>query len=213
MVPSRRRRCASRLATGLVTVALVVGPFATTGADPAVAASPARAQSVEPPFGASLSARMATLFHDIADDSASQGQRLFFPESAYVAMKVGRIPDPASDYVQRLVAFFRLDVAAYHSAIFAHGPVTFLGVNADAAYATWIRPGWCENSIGYWHVPGVRLVYRQGRQVRSVGVASLISWRGVWYVVHLGPNPRPLNVGTVDQPAAGRGVPGPAGGC
>jgi hypothetical protein len=49
--------------------------------------------------------------------------------------------------------------------------------------------------------------------VRSFGVASLISWRGLWYVVHLGPNPRPSDVGTVDQPAIGPGSPGPGGGC
>ena len=67
--------------------------------------------------------------------------------------------------------------------------------------------------IGYWHVPGVRLVFQRGHQVVSVAVASLISWRGVWYVVHLGPNPRPANVGTVDNYRVGPGTPGPAGGC
>ena len=58
-----------------------------------------------------------------------------------------------------------------------------------------------------------RLVYSVKHVVRSVAVASLISWHGVWYVVHLGPNPRPLNIGTVDAPSVGRGVAGPAGGC
>ena len=41
----------------------------------------------------------------------------------------------------------------------------------------------------------------------------MISWRGEWYVVHLGPNPRPTNTGTVDMPALGPGTPGSAGGC
>jgi hypothetical protein len=88
-----------------------------------------------------------------------------------------------------------------------------LAVNASAADAEWIAPGSCENLIGYWHLPGVRFVYRAGGVVKSFAVASLISWRGVWYVVHLGPNPRPVNVGTVDQPAVGPGLPGPGGGC
>ena len=83
----------------------------------------------------------------------------------------------------------------------------------NPAQAAWIAPGSCENSIGYWHLPGVRLVYSSQHVVRSVAVASLISWHGVWYVVHLGPNPRPVNVGTVDAPGLGRGVAGPAGGC
>jgi hypothetical protein len=56
------------------------------------------------------------------------------------------------------------------------------------------------------------VMHRAGTVV-SVAVASLISWRGVWYVVHLGPNPRPLNVGTVDDFRRGPGTPGPGGGC
>ena len=170
-------------------------------------------QSTKPAFGASLAARMATLWRDIALDSVPLGEKLFFPESAYVAMKTGRIPSPASDYVDRLIGFFRLDVAAYHAYLFAHGAVTFLGINVNPADALWIHAGWCENSVGYWHLPGVRLVYRQGHVVRSVAVASLISWQGVWYIVHLGPNPRPSNVGTIDAPSLGPGIAGPAGGC
>ena len=41
----------------------------------------------------------------------------------------------------------------------------------------------------------------------------MISWRGVWYVVHLGAVLRSAAVGEVYQPAAGRGVAGPPGGC
>jgi hypothetical protein len=170
-------------------------------------------RNVEPAVGRALTQRMAILFHDIAMDSPARAASLFFPENAYVAMKTHEIPWPASDYVNRLVAFYRLDLAAYHSYIFTHGPVTFVGLNVDASAAAWIAPGECENSIGYWHLPGPRLVYRVRHSVYSVAVASLISWRGVWYVVHLGPNPRLVNVGTVDEPAPGRGVPGPAGGC
>jgi len=164
-------------------------------------------------MGASLTSRMSTLFHDIALNSLLHGEKLFFPESAYVTMKTGQIPYPASDYVTRLIGFYRLDLTAYRSYLLSRGPATFLGINVNRADAAWIRPGWCESTIGYWHVPGVRLVYRQRGVVRSVAVASLISWHGVWYVVHLGPNPRPRNVGTVDLPSLGRGVAGPAGGC
>ena len=197
----------------LVVLAALRVPFVTAPAAAAATPRSPTAQSVEPPFGHSLDVRMSNLFEDIIHDSLPPANHLFFPESAYVAMKTGRIASPATDYRDRLVAFYRLDLLAYHDYILARGPATFLGVNAASRDAQWIRPGWCENSIGYWHVPGVRLVYRQRNVVRSVAVASLISWRGVWYVVHLGPNPRPRNVGTVDAPAPGRGVAGPAGGC
>jgi hypothetical protein len=71
----------------------------------------------------------------------------------------------------------------------------------------------CENAVGYWHLGGARLVYRQRGGLRSFGIASLISWRGRWYVVHLGAVLRSGTQGVVDTPAAGPGVPGPAGGC
>ena len=53
-------------------------------------------------------------------------------------------------------------------------------------YEIWVPPGACYNSIGYWHVPGARVVYERGGATRSFGIASLISWRGDWYLVHLG---------------------------
>ena len=198
-----------RAAFVLAAVTMLIAPTSP------VAAAPRHppAQTVEPPFGPDLTRRMAVLFHDIVGDSLASATRLFFPESAYVAMKTGRIAAPASDYQFRLIAFFRLDLAAYRTHVLASGPATFIGVNANPRDAQWIEPGWCENSIGYWYLPRVRLVYRNKGVIRSVAVASLISWHGVWYVVHLGPNPRPRNVGTVDLPALGRGVAGPAGGC
>lgn len=200
------------LAATLVTLSLVTLDC-TLNASASSAAPTHWAQNVEPSFGASLTSRMSTFFHDISLHSLAQAEKVFFPESAYISMKTGRIPSPAKDYVNRLIGFFGLDLAAYHTSLFTHGSSIFLGVNVNPADAAWIQPGWCENSIGYWHIPGVRLVYRQGKVVRSVAVASLISWQGVWYVVHLGPNPRPRYVGTVDAPALGRGIPGPAGGC
>jgi hypothetical protein len=206
-------RTTSRRRGGRLLASVAVSLLSLVAFVPTSWASTTPAQSVEPPFGAALTARMGSLFHDISLDSFASGEKLFFPEAAYVSMKTGRIPYPAADYADRLLAFFRLDLAAYHAAIFTHGPVTFLGVNANSADALWIHPGWCENSIGYWHEPNIRLVYRENHVVRSVAVASLISWHGSWYVVHLGPNPRPSNVGTVDAPSLGRGVAGPAGGC
>ena len=169
---------------------------------------------MEPPINASLQTALAPLWSAIVTGSPPVAQAVFFPQTAYLQMKMGQIPDPASDYAGRLIAFYDLDIAAYHQAL-GPGAATakLLGVNAAATDAAYIPAGDCENGIGYWHLPGVRFVYEVGGTEQSFAVASLISWRGAWYVVHLGPNPRPDNVGTVDQPADGAGTPGPAGGC
>jgi hypothetical protein len=169
--------------------------------------------NAEPSFGTALTTSMRELARAISLNQPALATTIFFPENAYLKMKTGVISYPATDFTGRLVAFYRLDIAAYHQALIRGSTTRFLRVNANARLAQWIAPGACENTIGYWHVPGVRLVWQQGHKVVSVAVASLISWRGVWYVVHLGPNPRPSNVGTVDDFENGPGVPGPGGGC
>ena len=196
-------------------VAIIMAVLIPAGVTRASAVAPGNLPQtrVEPSFGATLSTQMKKLWRAIESDSPSLGSTIFFPRGAYVRMKTGTIASPASDYRDRLVAFFNLDLAAYRRRVNADGPVTLVRVLAYASYARWIAPGACENRIGYWHVPGVRLVFRHAGSVQSVAVASLISWRGVWYVVHLGPNPRPVDVGTVDDFANGPGVPGPSGGC
>ena len=153
---------------------------------------------------------MTTLWRAISEDNRALAARVFFPEGPYLSMKTGVIPDPAADYRSRLVALYNLDVAKYHR--WTSG-ARLVRVNVDQGLATWIAPGACENRIGYWHLPGVRLVLARHHRLWSVGVFSLISWRGVYYVVHLGPNPRVANVGTLDDPRLGAGGPGPGGGC
>jgi hypothetical protein len=154
------------------------------------------------------------MFGAMQTDSHDQAMTVFFPESAYLQMKTGVLANPASDYQGRLIAFLDLDLSAYHQAL---GPnptsSTLETVNAAPSLAHWVSPGTCENKIGYWHLPNVRVVYSAQGQERSFAIASLISWRGLWYVVHLGPNPRSTNVGTVALPALGPGTPGPGGGC
>jgi len=187
-------------------------PATTTTVDPGLLPQ----TSDEPSFGAPLKATMDTLWGAIVADSPDQATSVFFPRTAYDKMKTGLLPNPDADYSSRLLAFFRLDIAAYHQLLTSTGDAsttTLVSVSAQPSYAAYIGPGHCENLIGYWHEPGVRIVYQQGSVVRSFAVDSLISWRGVWYVVHLGPNPRPSDVGTVDQPATGPGTPGPPGGC
>ena len=153
---------------------------------------------------------MSTLWRAIELNDPSLAQRVFFPRAAYLAVKGRAIANPAADYRDRLVALYDLDLATYHR--WAAGG-RLMRVEVNAAEATWIPPGYCENTLGYWHLPGVRLVVARDHRVVSVGVFSLISWRGVYYVVHLGPNPRVANVGTLDAPRLGAGSAVPGGGC
>jgi hypothetical protein len=193
-----------------VTTTATVPTTTTTTVDPGLL-PPA---SDEPAVGPELEGRMRILWQAIAGDRPDVALTLYFPRTAYQRMKTGLLRDPAADYANRLLAFYRLDLGAYHAVL---GPQAagagLLQVLVGPADAAWIAPGHCENLIGYWHLPGVRLVYQEGGLTRSFAVASLISWRGEWYVVHLGPNPHPQGVGSVDQPATGPGTPGPPGGC
>jgi hypothetical protein len=182
----------------------------TSTTDPGVLAQ----TTSEPSTGQPLTAQMTTLFHAIQTDSHPEAMSVFFPKSAYLQMKTGMLADPSSDYDSRLVGFYDLDLAAYNHQLGAAPTSTRLTqVLVNPSDAAWIAPGTCENKVGYWHLPGVRLVYLNGGTTYSFRVASLISWRDTWYVVHLGPNPRPSNVGTVDDPQTGPGTPGPPGGC
>lgn len=133
----------------------------------------------------------------------------FFPEKAYEQVKA--IADPNADWQDRLWYDFKLDVAALRPYVSPRAKL--LKVIFPTMYSVWVLPGECYNSIGYWHAPGTRVVYEQGGVTRSFGIASFISWRGVWYVVHLGALSRAAAVGVVDDPQTGPGTPGPPGGC
>jgi hypothetical protein len=152
---------------------------------------------------------MDDLWLAVTTGNPRSGLPAFFPEAAYEQVKA--IPDPAADWQHRLWYDFGLDVRAAHRLT---GPgARLVRVIMPTAYIVWVPPGACYNSVGYWHAPGARVVYRAHGQQRSFGIASLISWRGVWYVVHLGAVTRGAATGIVDAPAAGSGVPGPPGGC
>jgi hypothetical protein len=133
----------------------------------------------------------------------------FFPRAAYQKLKA--IYDATADWDDRLWYDFTLDVAAAHHMVGPDAHLVRVIVAGDDA--AWVYPGVCDNSIGYWHVSGARVVYREHGAERSIGIASLISWRGVWYVVHFGAVLRSAVTGIVDDPEPGPGLPGPAGGC
>jgi hypothetical protein len=133
----------------------------------------------------------------------------FFPEQAYRQIKA--IADPAADWQGRLWYDFTLDLAAAHKLI--KPGAALVKVVVPTQYAEWVGVGACSNSLGYWYVPGSRVVYRQDGAAKSFGIASFISWRGDWYLIHLGAEVRGGAYGIVDDPEPGEGVPGPPGGC
>jgi hypothetical protein len=157
-------------------------------------------------------AEMTDLWAAVVTGRPKLGLSAFFPLVAYEQVKA--VADPAADWQNRLVAEFNLDVAAAHELIGQRARhAALLRVIVPEAQASWIDPGVCYNGVGYWHVAGARLVYRVGGRERSIGIASLISWRGRWYVVHFGAVLRTTSGGVVDQPTLGPGTPGPPGGC
>jgi hypothetical protein len=145
----------------------------------------------------------------VTTGKAAYGRPAFFPEPAYEKLKA--IAYPGSDWTYRLLYDYDLDIAAAHDLVGTKAQLVEV-LMAPSYEAAWIPPGYCYNSVGYWHINGARLVYRSHGETRSIGIASLISWRGVWYVVHFGAVIRPA-IGIVDDPEAGTGYPGPAGGC
>ena len=167
----------------------------------------------KPSIGGAFTTQMNDVWNAISANSQEQALKNFFPGSAYIQMKRGVLANPSGDFSSRLLAFFKLDLAAYHQLIVSGGPSKFIGVRVNPAQISWISVGVCENKIGYWHLGPVRVVYEQAGVVKSFAIASLISWNGVWKIIHLGPNPRAKNIGTVASPALGPGSPGPGGGC
>jgi hypothetical protein len=157
-------------------------------------------------------AEMRALWRAIRSDSPALARPAFFPEGAYVQLKA--IGDPRGDFTDRLLADFALDIEAAHRLLGADpAAARLVSVDVPSAYAHWVPPNACYNTVGYYEVPNARVVYRNNGQTASFGIASLISWRGVWYVVHLGAVLRSAAVGIVDDPSSGTGYSAPSSTC
>jgi hypothetical protein len=152
-----------------------------------------------------FAAAMAALWAGVVADSPQRALGAFFPEAAYVQLKA--IASASSDWSSRLVREYALDIGAAH-AVLGSGAAraTLVTVEVPDQYGHWVEPGTCYNDTGYYEVPNARVVYREDGALRSFGIASMISWRGEWYVVHLGAVLREGEAGVVDEAAAGRGT-------
>jgi len=156
--------------------------------------------------------QMQSLWEGVVHDESKLAKPSFFPRSAYEQLKA--IANAGSDWENRLFAEFTLDIGAAHELIAADpAGAKLLEVRVDGAYAHWVPPGVCANSIGYYEVPNSRVVYEYQGAEHSFGIASMISWRGVWYVVHFGSVLREGSTGVVDEAATGPGTSAYSGTC
>jgi hypothetical protein len=165
--------------------------------------------STDPQFTAEIQA----LWQGVVQGSVTPALPAFFPKTAYVQLKTG-IGNAAGDWQNRLVADYALDIEAAHALL---GPdpaqATFVSVSVPEQYGHWIPPGVCANGIGYYEVANSRVVYQLDGVTKSFGLASLISWRGEWYVVHFGAILRSGSGGEVDDPETGTGYSAPSSTC
>jgi hypothetical protein len=135
--------------------------------------------------GARFTTGVQGLWQAIRDDEPDLAMPFFFPKAAYLQVKA--ISDPATDYEQRLIANYEQDIHTLHAQLGAGAAnAQFAGIDVPDSAAVLVQPGEESNKLSYWRVYGTTLQYTQDGQTNSFPVTSLISWRGEWYVVHLG---------------------------
>jgi hypothetical protein len=132
----------------------------------------------------SFQAHIRDLWQAVVDGRPAQGLPFFFPLGAYVQVKA--ISDPVHDYWTRLIANYEQDVMTLHARLGPAAASARLTAVSVPGAATWIVPGVEYNKGSYWRVYGTRVSYVAGGIPGSFEVTSMISWRGEWYVVHLG---------------------------
>ncbi len=173
---------ASTAATGAPTSTTTPAAATTTTVDPGTLP-----QTDERPVasGATFDAGVQGLWQAIQQDRPELALPFFFPERAYLQVKA--IPDPAADYQQRLIANYEQDIHTLHAQLGADAASAQLaGIDVPDAEAVLVQPGEELNQLSYWRVYGTTLHSTLNGETTSMPVTSLISWRGQWYVVHLG---------------------------
>ncbi|MDA8270654.1 MAG: hypothetical protein M0Z39_04520 [Actinomycetota bacterium] len=126
------------------------------------------------------------LWNAIVSGDPQVAHPFFFPLTAYIQIKA--ISDPVHDYDTRLIYRYDMDLLSYHRQLVQLGGTPHLrGLSVPESSAEWISPGVEYNKGSYWRVYGSRLYYSVGGATHFFPIYSLISWRGQWYVVHVGP--------------------------
>jgi len=156
-------------------------PTTTTTVDPGTLP-----QTDEKPSGtgAEFDARMKTLANAIINNTPDSAISTFFPVSAYKQTK--KNTDPAADWKNRLIANFKVDVADANKKLGANAKnAVFTGVTVPNT-AVWVKPGEEYNVGPYWRVFKTQMNFTVDGKNVQIPIESMISWRGQWYVVHLG---------------------------
>jgi hypothetical protein len=154
----------------------------------------------------SFTAKMEDLWNGVSGGTSQSTVPAFLPEAAYIQLKA--IGNAQADYTGRLVTEYEDDVIAAHALLRSSASAaSLISVNVDSGFSHWVPPGTCYNRVGYFEVPNSRIVYAADGQVSSFGIASMISWRGEWYIVHLGAVLPSGSGGEVDDPQSGPGSP------
>ncbi len=136
--------------------------------------------------GAMFDQGVQDLWGAIVSDNPPEALPFFFPLSAYIQVK--GISDPVHDYNTRLIPAYYADIQRLHGDLGAlAGQARFVSFNVPESQAEWILPGVEYNKGSYWRVYGSTISYSINGQVKQFPIFSLISWRGEWYVVHVGP--------------------------
>ena len=178
--PSAASRTVRAAATTTSTTTTTLPPTTTTTVDPGTLP-----QTMDMPTTTSpqFQAGLAGFWQAIVTDNPAPAMPFFFPLSAYLQVKA--ISNPASDWQQRLVAAYQTDVQTLHNSLGAGAATAQLtGIDVPNT-AQWVQPGAEYNKESYWRVYSSQVHYTVGGQVGSFTVASMISWRGEWYIVHL----------------------------
>ena len=133
---------------------------------------------------ARFAAGSAALWQAIVTDNPDAAMPFFFPLGAYQQVKA--ISNPESDWRTRLVGAYAEDIHALHGRLGSRASAAQLtGIDVPDGQATWVKPGEEYNKGSYWRVYNAMLRYTVDGQAGSFPIASMISWRGEWYVVHL----------------------------
>ena len=163
------------------TTTTTAPPTTTTTVDPGTLP-----QTDEKPSGtgAEFDARMKTLANAIINNTPNSAISTFFPVSAYKQTK--KNTDPAADWKNRLIANFKVDVADANKRLGANAKnAVFTGVTVPNT-AVWVKPGEEYNLGPYWRVFKTQMNFTVDGKNVQIPIESMISWRGQWYVVHLG---------------------------
>jgi hypothetical protein len=151
-----------------------LAPAATTGSEKKTEPPPRPASE-----GAEAPARL--LFEAIVQDQPARVESFFFPRDAFLLVKAMAHPER---YWDKLHERFVADIHALHQRTPDLARATFVRLELSAR-GGYVRPGEEGNRLPYWAARHALLHYRVGDQPRVLEVRVLITWKDVWYVIHL----------------------------